>query len=539
MEFGWSAEELAFRDEVRSFLKQLLPPDWDQHVRTDMQDHDYSVRFAKEFAKKRWRVMHWPKEYGGLELNLWRQVIFSEELAYRGVPGSSDLGSSSIGPMLMKFGTEQQKDQYLNAIANAEITFCQLFTEPGSGSDLASLQTRAVHDGDDYVINGQKVFTSGAHHSDHGWLTARTDTEAPKHRGISTFLIDMKTPGITIRPMINLTGGHDQNEVFFDDVRIPADTLVGEENRGWYQIASSLDSARSSVPRFTTAITDEGDQVVVGHDGEVLSEAAYGLLPEDERGQILFFQRITEDSGQVRLEKIADFAYDELPAGEQGPIRYFRKLSGAGAEFPFAMQADSPTNTVPGDTLTKEVYDRLPGSERGTTRGGGRLLQVRVAATVFLNTTLQALVRKSDQLSPAGEPVWQQVDGGDATALTEGRGLSLSVPVGGKVLDDVVLTPNPFTPNGDGINDELTVSFSVFQVTADRQVRLRIYRLDGRRVWEGSELARGGAHALRWSGVDHAGLKVPPGLYICQLHLDVDADDSASMTASRIVAVAY
>ena len=293
------------------------------------------------------------------------------------------------------------------------------------------------------------------------------------------------------------------------------------------------------VPKRYHRITGEGDQVVVGHDGEVMSEAAYGLLPEDERGQILFFQRITDDSGQVRLEKVADFAYDELPAGEQGPIRYFRKLSGAGAEFPFAMQADSPTNTVPGDTLTKEAYDRLPRSERGTTRGGGRLLQVRVAATVFLNTTLQALVRKSDQLSPAGEPVWQQVDGGDATALTEGRGLSLSVPVGGKVLDDVVLTPNPFTPNGDGINDELTVSFSVFQVTADRQVRLRIYRLDGRRVWEGSELARGGAHALRWSGVDHAGLKVPPGLYICQLHLDVDADDSANMTLSRIVAVAY
>ena len=316
MEFGWSAEELAFRDEVRSFLKQLLPPNWDQHVRTDMQDHDYSVRFAKEFAKQRWRVMHWPKEYGGLELNLWRQVIFSEELAYRGVPGSSDLGSSSIGPMLMKFGTQQQKDQYLNAIANAEITFCQLFTEPGSGSDLASLQTRAVHDGDDYVINGQKVFTSGAHHSDHGWLTARTDTEAPKHRGISTFLIDMKTPGITIRPMINLTGGHDQNEVFFDDVRIPADTLVGEENRGWYQIASSLDSARSSVPRFTTAKrlldtiakylkeTNGPNGYVLAKDPVVRSKLAE-LAIEIEVGRFLGYQSVSLQYQGVPSEKEA------------------------------------------------------------------------------------------------------------------------------------------------------------------------------------------------------------------------------------------
>jgi alkylation response protein AidB-like acyl-CoA dehydrogenase len=281
-----------------------------------MQDHDYAVRFTKEFARKGWRVMHWPKEYGGMELDLWLQVIFGEELAYRGVPGASDLGVSSIGPMLMKFGSEAQKQQYLPAIANAQISFCQLFTEPGSGSDLASLQTRAVRDGDDYVINGQKCFTSGAHHSDHGWLTARTDTEAPKHRGISTFLIDMKTPGITVRPMINITGVHDQNEVFFDDVRIPADTLVGEENRGWYQIATSLDSARSSVPRFTTAkraldVLTRYVKETKGPNGYVLAKdpavraRLAELAIEIEVGRFLGYQSISLQYQGVPSEKEA------------------------------------------------------------------------------------------------------------------------------------------------------------------------------------------------------------------------------------------
>ena len=277
MEFTWSAEETAFRNEVLGFLKEMLPANWTGLRLSDDEQFAYSRQFTKKFAAKKWRVMHWPKAYGGLEYNLWRQVIFNEEVAYRGVPGATDLGVSSIGPMLMNFGRDDQKARFLNAIANAEILFCQLFTEPGSGSDLASLQTRAVRDGDDYVVNGQKVFTSGAHRADWGWLTARTDPEAPKHRGISTFLIDMKTPGITIRPMINMAGVHDQNEVFFDDVRIPADALVGEENRGWYQIAASLDSARSSVPRFATARRLLEDLVqfareTTGYDGHVLAK---------------------------------------------------------------------------------------------------------------------------------------------------------------------------------------------------------------------------------------------------------------------------
>ena len=209
----------------------------------------YSRTFAKKLAENKWRVMHWPEEYGGLAYSHWRQLIFNEEVAYHRFPGTSEAAVSFVGPCIMLYGDEAQKKKFLPAIAQADIYFCQLFTEPGAGSDLASLQTRAVRDGDDYVITGQKIFTSGAHHADWGWLGARTDPNAPKHRGISTFVIDMKSPGITIRPLINMTGIHAQNEVFFDEVRIPKDCLVGEENRGWYQMATTLDFERSGIGR--------------------------------------------------------------------------------------------------------------------------------------------------------------------------------------------------------------------------------------------------------------------------------------------------
>ncbi len=357
-----------------------------------------------------------------------------------------------------------------------------------------------------------EVFLQGPAELDLSLVGVRTGTEAE---------LSQQQPDQVFEP---IDGGF---------VSAAGDTLELLESSGgtvMFRIPELVHSVEADlVPKRYYRVSGDGDEVVVDHAGEVLSEAAYGLLSDNERGQTLFFRQITDTAGEVRLDEVDDqFAYDELAPEEQGPIRYFRKLLGAGAEFPF---------TVQGDSLTQADYNRLSRSQRGTTRGEGRLVHVRVAATVFLNgTTVRAQVRKSDQFTPAGEPLWQQVDGGNATALAEGQDLSLSVPVGGKVLDDVVLTPNPFTPNGDGINDELTIQFSVFQVTADRQVRLRIYDLNGRRVWEGSSLVRGGAHSLRWSGVDQSGLKVPPGLYICQLHMDADADD---LSLSRIVAVAY
>ncbi|MBI2887532.1 MAG: acyl-CoA dehydrogenase family protein [Chloroflexi bacterium] len=253
MEFNWSEDELAFRREVRAFLRAELPSDWDQRNLDEEESFQFSRECAKKLAAKKWRVMHWPPEYGGLGYTHWRQLIFNEEVAYHRFPGAGDLGTSVVGPSIMIYGSEEQKRRFLNGIGSAELLFCQLFTEPGAGSDLAALQTRAVRDGDDYIINGQKIFTSGGHHADWGWMGVRTDPTAPKHRGISTLVVNMRTPGISIRPLINMTGVHAQNEIFFDDVRVPANSLVGVENRGWYQMATTLDFERSGVARYASA----------------------------------------------------------------------------------------------------------------------------------------------------------------------------------------------------------------------------------------------------------------------------------------------
>jgi alkylation response protein AidB-like acyl-CoA dehydrogenase len=171
----------------------------------------------------------------------------NEEFAEHRAPNVGGMGVSMCGPTLIVHGSEEQKKEHLSRILSGEVTWCQGFSEPGSGSDLASLQTRAVRDGDDYVLNGQKIWTSGAHRADWMFMLARTDPEAPKHKGISYFLVDMKSPGITIRPLVNMLGNADFNEVFFDNVRVPAKNLVGEENRGWYIGTTTLDFERSSI----------------------------------------------------------------------------------------------------------------------------------------------------------------------------------------------------------------------------------------------------------------------------------------------------
>jgi alkylation response protein AidB-like acyl-CoA dehydrogenase len=254
MEFGWTPEEQAFRQEVRQFIQSVLPADWDDRYQDEWEqiEGDGSEGIRRALWDKRWHVMAWPKEYGGLAFDHWRQLIVNEEVAYRRL-GLGDIGGGIVGPSLMLFGNETQKQQFLPAIAKGALRFCQLFTEPGAGSDLASLQTKAVRDGDHYVVSGQKIFTSGAHKADWGWLGARTDPDSPKHRGISTFVIDMHSPGVTVRPLINITGVHSQNEVFFDEVQVPAGNLVGEENRGWYQMAATLDFERSNAARFVSA----------------------------------------------------------------------------------------------------------------------------------------------------------------------------------------------------------------------------------------------------------------------------------------------
>jgi alkylation response protein AidB-like acyl-CoA dehydrogenase len=249
MEFKFTAEHEALRKEVRDFLEEALPNRGVGPVRpTSQENWEEQLAFNKKLAKKGWIAPAWPKEYGGLGWSHINQMIFSEELAYAGAPdGGRVFNVGMIGPTLIVHGTPEQKAEHLPRITNAEVTWCQGYSEPGAGSDLASLQTRAVRDGDDYVVNGQKIWTTGAHHADWCFLLVRTDPDAPKHKGISFLLVDMKTPGITVRPLINMAGYHEFNEVFFEDVRVPVRNRVGEENRGWYVAMTLLDFERSNV----------------------------------------------------------------------------------------------------------------------------------------------------------------------------------------------------------------------------------------------------------------------------------------------------
>lgn len=246
MDFRFTPEDDAFRREVQEFLKRELPDWW--HDTLDFHETDeawqFVRRFHKRLASRGWLAMAWPKQYGGQGAPVFQQMIFAEELAYNDAPGV-DQGIMWVGPAILLYGNEEQKRLYIPKITGADVVFCTLYTEPGAGSDLAALQTKAIKDGDDYVIIGQKIFNSNADRADYGWLAARTDPTAPKHRGISTFVVDMKSPGITVRRLQTLGGLYTSNEVFLDEVRIPKDNLVGEENRGWYQMNASLDFERS------------------------------------------------------------------------------------------------------------------------------------------------------------------------------------------------------------------------------------------------------------------------------------------------------
>ena len=236
MEFRFTLEEEAFRKEVREFIRSELPK-----VRQ-------GESFTKKLAAKGWLTMSWPKEYGGQEADHMRQLVYNEEMTYHRAPGQT-MGTDRVGPTIIIFGTDEQKAEFLPRIVRDELAWCQGFSEPGAGSDLASLQTRAVKDGDYYVVNGQKIWTSMAQRADYMILLASTDPDAPKHRGISYFLLDMKSPGITIQPLIQMTGQAGFSQVFFDNVRVPAKNMIGEVNRGWYVSTATLDFERSGIGR--------------------------------------------------------------------------------------------------------------------------------------------------------------------------------------------------------------------------------------------------------------------------------------------------
>jgi len=235
MDLSYSPEELAFRDEVRAWLSENLPSDLKE--KGESYEHlskEELLRWHKILAKKGWVAPAWPKEWGGTGWNVVQRYIFEEELGYAGCPPIMPFGISMCAPVLLAFGTEAQKKRFLPRIYNGDDFWCQGYSEPGSGSDLASLKTKAQRVNNKYIVNGQKTWTSYAHYADWIFCLVRTDPTVEKRQeGISFLLIDMKSPGVTVRPLILMDGGHSVNEVFFDDVGVPVENLVHQENKGW------------------------------------------------------------------------------------------------------------------------------------------------------------------------------------------------------------------------------------------------------------------------------------------------------------------
>ena len=253
MDFRLPPDVEEFRQEVKDFIQKELPESYRSRELFDEEENEeVATAFRKKLANEGWLTIAWPKEYGGMGADHLRQLVYNEEMAYRGAP-MGDQGVSMLGPTLMIHGSEELKEKFLPPITRAEMRWCQGYSEPESGSDLASLQTSAVEDGDDFVINGSKIWNSSAHHADWIFFLARTDQEAPKHRGISFLLADLKSPGLTVRPIISMAGVHSFNQIFFDNVRVPKHQLVGELNRGWYVAMTLLDFERSGVARSAQA----------------------------------------------------------------------------------------------------------------------------------------------------------------------------------------------------------------------------------------------------------------------------------------------
>ena len=257
MDFKFSAEDEAFRQEFSGWLKANLPKDSKSSRSEDDElgmmhetadDWQRRLKWHRKMHEGGWVGLSWPREYGGRGATITQQLIYGEEMAKVNAPMLvNGLGIMLVGPTLIQWGTEEQKKRYVPKILSGEEIWCQGYSEPNSGSDVASLQTRAIEDGDYFVVNGQKVWTSDAHHADWCILLVRTDPEAPKHKGISYILVDMHSPGVTVRPLVQITGDANFNEVFFEDVKVPKKNLIGEKNQGWQVAITTLMFERSGI----------------------------------------------------------------------------------------------------------------------------------------------------------------------------------------------------------------------------------------------------------------------------------------------------
>ncbi len=326
MDLRFTPEELAFRDELRGFIRDNLPADIRDKMRLGYPaEKEDTCRWQRILNKRGWAAYSWPKEWGGPGWTPVQRMMFLEENQLTPAPDMQVFNITMIGPVLIQFGTEEQKKRFLPRAANLDDWWCQGFSEPGAGSDLAALKTAARRDGDDYIVNGQKIWTSTAHMADWCFLLVRTDPSAPKRQeGISFLLVDMKTPGITVRPIISIDGTHHLNEVFFDDVRVPVSMRVGPENKGWDVAKFLLGNERTGIARLGRS----KERV------EFAKEAARGVqangrpLIED----FAFRQRVAQLEVDIKALEITQLrvvsAHDKAKDGKPDPLSSVLKIKG-------------------------------------------------------------------------------------------------------------------------------------------------------------------------------------------------------------------
>lgn len=304
MDFDLDAEQRAWLAEVREFLRENVT----DALRAEIAEHNLEHpggevgAFRAKLGAKGWFGLNWPAEYGGLGLGPVYMHLLMTEFEYWGAPGP-DLTVTSIAPMIMRHGTEQNKHEFLPLIARGEMTCALGYSEPDAGTDLASLRTKAVRDGDEWVINGSKIWNSGAQRSTHEWLCVRTDPQAQRHRGISVIVVPVDSPGVRIRPLIAWSG-YRTNEVFFDDVRVPVSNLIGEENRGWSYITGALDLERG-------ALTNAGDLRRALDELQLLARMPRrdGTVPIDNAG---FRRRLAQAEADVEVAGLMGYEASSL-----------------------------------------------------------------------------------------------------------------------------------------------------------------------------------------------------------------------------------
>jgi alkylation response protein AidB-like acyl-CoA dehydrogenase len=325
MDLRFTAEELAFRDELRGFIRDHLPEDIRERMR---QGHgpskDETVRWQRILNARGWAAYSWPKEHGGPGWSPVERMIFLEENQLAPAPEVSGFNITMLGPVLIQFGTQEQKRRFLPRAANLDDWWCQGFSEPGAGSDLAALKTAARRDGDDYIVNGQKIWTSTAHHADWCFCLVRTDSQAKKRQeGISFLLIDMRTPGITVRPIISIDGSHHLNEVFFDDVRVPVELRVGEENKGWDVAKFLLGNERTGIARLGKS------KERVRFAKEAAADMRAGGRPLIEDGE--FRRRIAQletDIKALEITQLRVLSAQKADESKQDPLTAVLKVKG-------------------------------------------------------------------------------------------------------------------------------------------------------------------------------------------------------------------